>query len=91
MMITHSINLTQYDYLRKKQLKSPPASYVLAFAVTLKFHVSHEQHFLHIRISILTDSKEPLQVVKVPMKRIFIIIIFTYFLNIPFEIHDSKV
>ena len=56
--------LTQYDYLKIKQLKSPPASYVLACTVTVKFHGSHEQHFLHIRPSILTGPKEPLHIVK---------------------------
>ena len=72
MMITHSIYLTQYDYLSIKQLKRPLASYLLTFAVTVKFHGSHEQHshFLHISPSILTGSKEQLQ--KVPKKRFFL-------------------
>ena len=30
----------------------------------IKFHGSHEQHFSHIRPSILTGSKEPLRIVK---------------------------
>ena len=34
MMITHSLYLTQYDYLKIEQLKSPLTSYVLACTVT---------------------------------------------------------
>ena len=78
----HPLNiLDPLRYLSIKQLKSPPASYVLACVVTVKFHGSHEQHFLHIRPSTLTRSKEQLHIVKAPMKRIFLFIylFFTYF------------